>query len=723
MSLKQAPTAAGSARQLPQHQGDTQLRGGWLILARAAWGTGVALVLGLFLASLPAYVTHLQTICLRQPCSYLQLTPSGVHALHDLGISIAGYAALTLAFTLGSALVWMVMGGLLVWRRSDDWMALLVAFLLVVGGASNGINVGASPSQVGWQVQANLLGFLNGLAIVAVLALFPNGRFVPRSCCWVIPAFLLASVPHQFFPDWEARLPGWASVLGLLDFVGALCLLLLAQLYRYWRVSTSLQRQQTKWILFSLGAGVVVFLGWGLLQRFVPALNGSLSDPANAYLNDVGSLLFPIAFAVAILRYRLWDIDAIINRTLVYGALTACVVGIYIVVVGYLGAVFRTGSNLIVSLVATGLVAVIFQPLRGWLQGNVNRLLYGQRDEPYAVVTQLGQRLESTLAPDAVLPAIAETVAKALKLPYVAIALKHGGESAIVAAYGGPVEGTLTVPLVFHAEPIGTMVLGPRRRGEAFTSADRRLLDNLARQAGLAAHAVRLTMDLQQSRERLVAAREEERRRLRRDLHDGLGATLAALLLQSGALRAKMRRDLPAADAEVLELQAALRAAIADIRRLVYGLRPPSLDEFGLVGAIREDAARYEALHEPAENAPAGAPDGRLRVMVETPEHLPPLPAAVEVAAYRVAQEALTNVVRHAHAEVCHVRLALGDDSGYGLTVEVADNGVGLPPAPQAGVGLLSMRERAEELGGTCAIESAPGQGTRVLVRLPLQED
>ncbi|MFI5269277.1 MAG: hypothetical protein ACHQ7M_18025, partial [Chloroflexota bacterium] len=315
MSVKPAPAAAPST-QPPQQQGETQLCGGRLIVARVAWGAGSALVLALFLASLPAYVTHLQTICLLQPCPYLQLTPSGVRTLHDLGLSIAGYAALTLAFSLGSAVVWMVRGGMLVWRRSDDWVALLVAFLLVVGGASNGINVGATPSQVGWQVQANLLGFLNGLAIVAVLALFPNGRFVPRWSRWVILAFLLASVPHQFFPGWEARLPGWASLLGLLDFVGALGLLLLAQLYRYWRVSTPLQRQQTKWILFSLGAGVVVFLGWGLVERFVPALNGSLSDPANAYLNDVGSLFFPIAFAVAILRYRLWDIDTIINRTL-----------------------------------------------------------------------------------------------------------------------------------------------------------------------------------------------------------------------------------------------------------------------------------------------------------------------------------------------------------------------------------------------------------------------
>src|SRR5262249_52540129 len=172
------------------------------------------------------------------------------------------------------------------------------------------------------------------------------------------------------------------------------------------------------------------------------------------------------------------------------------------------------------------------QPLRGWLQRGVNRLMYGQRDEPYAVVARLGRRLESTLAPEAVLVAIVETVAQALKLPYAAILLKQGERFTPAAVYGSPVEGPRPLPLAYQAEPVGQLVLGPRQRGETFTPADRHLLEDLARQVGLAAHAVRLTDDLQRSRERLVTAREEERRRLRRDLHDGLGPALGSLTLQ-----------------------------------------------------------------------------------------------------------------------------------------------------------------------------------------------
>jgi len=166
---------------------------------------------------------------------------------------------------------------------------------------------------------------------------------------------------------------------------------------------------------------------------------------------------------------------------------------------------------------------VLVQPLRQRLQRGVNRLLYGERDEPYAVLSRLGRRLEGTLAPDAVLPAIVETVAGALKLPYAAIALREGECLAVVAAFGQPVGDPLRLPLVYRHEAVGELLLAPRAPGEPFSPADRRLLDDLARQAGVAAHAVRLTADLQRSRERLVTLREEERRRLRRDPHDGLG--------------------------------------------------------------------------------------------------------------------------------------------------------------------------------------------------------
>ncbi len=244
----------------------------------------------------------------------------------------------------------------------------------------------------------------------------------------------------------------------------------------------------------------------------------------------------------------------------------------------------------------------------------------------------------------------------------------------IAAASGTPVDDALRLPLVYQGETIGQFILGARAPGEAFSPADRRLLEDLVRQAGVAAHAVRLTADLQRSRERLVTTREEERRRLRRDLHDGLGPTLASLAQRIDTARGLVPRDPDAATALLGDLKTQIKATIAEIRRVAYALRPPALEE------------------------------------------LPPLPAAAEVAAYRIVLEALTNVARHAHAQSCRISLSLAD----GLCLEIIDDGSGLPVDCRAGVGLTAMRERAAELGGVCRIEPGATGGTHVWARLPL---
>jgi signal transduction histidine kinase len=209
-------------------------------------------------------------------------------------------------------------------------------------------------------------------------------------------------------------------------------------------------------------------------------------------------------------------------------------------------------------------------------------------------------------------------------------------------------------------------------------------------------------MDLQRSRERLVAAREEERRRLRRDLHDGLGPQLASQALTLTAASKLPRQDADATEALLLDARRHAQEAITDIRRVIYALRPPSLDDLGLLGALREQAVHYQA--------------SGVQITIQAPATLGTLPAAVEVACFRIAQEALTNVVRHAQARTCVVALALDD----ALRLEVIDDGRGMPEEHRAGVGLTSMSERAAELGGTCVIEPAPGGGTHVYIQLPL---
>jgi signal transduction histidine kinase len=579
------------------------------------------------------------------------------------------------------------------------------------------------------------------LAGIFVMLLFPDGRLLSRR--WQLVAWtavLGAVLTAQYDAFYPGRVNSYSYfdnpfgfqgsyILGIPRFeffwtttlIGEVLLLtsslaalfsLFVRLHRAWGD----ERQQLKWFLYAtVPAGLCFSFVWlsYVIFDFTYLVFGTPLEPLGKneqqifYVGVFALLFIPVFTYIAILRYRLYYIDVVINRTLVYGALTACVAGIYVLAVVALGALFQARAHLAVSLSATALVAVLFQPLRSRLQRSVNRLMYGERDDPYAVISRLGRRLEATLAPEAVLPTVVETIAQALKLPYAAILLKEGEGLSTAASYGSPTADPEALPLVYQREEIGRLVLSSRAPGEGFSGADRSLLEDLARQAEVAVHAVRLTTDLQHSRERLVATREEERRRLRRDLHDGLGGQLAGLNVQAGTLRRLIPGDPDAADQLVVELREELRRAIADIRRLVYDLRPPALDDLGLVEALRQLAERYGSKDEP------------LSVLVEAPEDLPDLPAAVEVAVYRIAQEALTNVLRHAQARTCVVRLVVNDD----VTLEIVDDGVGIPAERSAGVGLTSMHERASELGGICIVEPVPEDGTKVLVRLPLPKE
>jgi len=364
-----------------------------------------------------------------------------------------------------------------------------------------------------------------------------------------------------------------------------------------------------------------------------------------------------------------------------------------------------TPSSPVLPLLSTGLIAVLFQPLRERLQRAVNHFMYGERDEPYVVLSRLGQRLETALEAEAMLPTIVETIAHTFKIPYVAMTLKQDEEFTTIVTYGESRDDLLCFPLKHRTEIVGELLVAPRSPGEPFTAADRHLLNDLVRQAGAAAHSVKLAKDLQHSRERLVMAREEERRRLRRDLHDSLGPALASQMLKLDAARNLLAHN-PAGTANLLlELKSQTQRSIADIRRLVYELRPPTLDELGLTSALREQAALYS--------------QSGLTITLDLPSVLPPLSAALEVAVYRIAQEALTNVVRHAQARMCMLRLCCIDS----VRLEICDDGCGLPDMRHVSVGLTSMRERAEELGGTCEIISEARRGTRVLVNMPLPKE
>ncbi|MGI8478035.1 MAG: sensor histidine kinase, partial [Thermomicrobiales bacterium] len=441
-----------------------------------------------------------------------------------------------------------------------------------------------------------------------------------------------------------------------------------------------------------------------MIQRLHSGAESALVAVAFSVIMPVAFAALPVTLGFAILRHRLYYVDLVINRTLLLVTMTALVIGTYVAVVVALGSLIGAQGSLPLSLLATELVAVGFQPVKQRVQGALNRLLFGDRDDPYKVLSRLGRQLESTFAPDEILPAIVRTLTEALRLPYAAVYL-GGAQPSLAAASGVPTGEAVRLPLTYQQEPVGELVVSPRASGEHFGASDRRLLADLARQIGVAAHAVRLTDDLQRSRERIVTAREEERRRLRRDLHDGLGAQLAALSIQAGALRRVISTDPDAAVTQAAELGVELRAAVADIRRLVHGLRPPALDEVGLVAALRDRATRYGtgSIQQHADGARSS--DRGLDVEFTARDDLSALPAAMEVAIYRIVDEALTNVMKHANATTCRVRLT--HDAAIDLSIE--DDGDGMSPTMRSGVGLMSMRERAEGRGGALFPASRSG--------------
>ncbi len=475
--------------------------------------------------------------------------------------------------------------------------------------------------------------------------------------------------------------PGaWALVtVALLLFVTGTVLGVASLVVRL-RRSAGREREQVLWVLAgALGTVLLVALAWA-----VPA--------AQTLLVAAAQLPLPAAIAWALVRTRLWDVDRVLGRTLVYlslSLLTLALYGVLLVVAGRLLGSLTGRSDLLVFALA----AVLVQPARDRLQRAVNRLLYGEPVEPEVAVSGLGRRVDSATSPSEVLPGVVEVLARTLRLEHVALRLPARAP----VTHGDPGGRVQILPLVHQGRPVGELDLvlpagglGPRLES---------LLGELVRQTAQAAHAVLLGEELQRSRESIVTSREEERRRLRHDLHDDLGPGLAATAMQLEAAAELVPRD-PDRAATMLDRAAAyLRGSVAEVRRIVDDLQPAALSDLGLAGAVRAHAARLA--------------DGGIDVTVGTDGDLDDLPAAAEVAAFRIVGEALTNVARHAQASRVHVTIAHRDGA---LHLCVGDDGVGVRPGTRTGVGLGSMHQRAAELGGSCTVTSGPGTTVRAVL-------
>src|SRR5450755_135417 len=688
----------------------------WTAFIRCIWLLFAILVLTLFVVSLPISFDYIRDNCYAHQCN--GGPPPALTTLQPLGIGADAYALSFTVFDAICVLVYLVIAAFLIWRKPREHMAVLGACALLLWGTTITQSLQTMAMvQPFWSPLINVLAFLGLASFTFFIYLFPDGRFVPRWSYWVALIPVVAFLPGSIWPgspaDSQKWPQAWVGVVIVIWMGGIIA----TQVFRYRYASNALQRQQTRWVLVGIAAATLCVITAGGLPLIIwPDI--ATTGSAVAYMFNytgirAGMLLIPLTIGIAILRNRLWNIDLILHRALVYGGLTASVVGMYIIVVGYFSIGFKIGNNPLISLLATGIIAIAFQPLREQLQRRVNRLIYGQRDEPHTLLARLGEQLEHALTPQTVLPMLVETIASALKLPFAAIALRYADSEMIVATYGTPQQECTRFPLTYQSETVGDLLVAPRSPGEAFVAADHRLFTVLAGQASMAAYSLRLTNELQQmtidllhSRAQLVGTREEERRRLRRELHDGVGPTLASLLQRIDATQYLVHEDPDAAIARLKDLKTQVRTTVADIRQLVYALRPPTIDELGLLSAIREhvmQAARKECI-----------------VHIEaTPEPLPALPAAVEIAAYRIVLEAFTNVQLHAHATTCDICLNTEDTAdGQVLTVTVADNGRGLPPEYHTGVGMLSMRERSSELGGN--IQFAPEERSGLLVRARL---
>ncbi|MBD0292644.1 MAG: sensor histidine kinase [Jiangellaceae bacterium] len=619
----------------------------------------------------PAWSTLLFIASLLAVSTYVALRRRGP-ATNALLVLAAGLAGSTLPTLLGLPVVGM-------FQPLQRWLYLLEVIGVYLSAWTAGLAFALLfPRPMGrlaeWNRWARLSIFTAPVSIAAAVA-------------------AAAAIGSSNVLAWIGSLyPGVMAVIGLTQIA-----LITISVSRIRNTADALERQQMRWLV---GTGVLA-LSAGLAGWLVPDLLLGQSLPTQWI--GLAALPFVFGLAVALLRHRLFDLDVVLNRGLVYGLLTASVVTLYLVVVTALTSVMRGSSTTPAAIVATAVIAVAVNPLRVVLQRGVDRMMYGERRDPYSALSRLGRRLDDAGDGDQLLPAVARDIADALRVPYVAIELEPPGPP--VEAGHRPAwltdDRLVERPLVDRAERIGRLRVAPRTPAEPLSRADQRLLDDLTRRVGAAARELSLRLDLQRSRERLVLAREEERRRLRRALHDELGPAIAGLGLRTEAARQLVDTDPRSAAEALVTVRDGTQGLVADIRRLAYDLRPPALDELGLAAALRQHADDV----------------GQPKVTVTAADDFGDLPAAVEAAAYRIAVEALTNTIRHAHATACSIRL--GTTDGW-LEVRVADDGRGLPPDLHAGVGMTAMRERAAELGGSVRVESRAGGGTLVVASLPV---
>jgi two-component system, NarL family, sensor kinase len=519
-----------------------------------------------------------------------------------------------------------------------------------------------------------------------ILQLFPTGKPVTRRwavLCWLtVGSAVLGNLFVGPTPELGASsflvAPWWAVTERITAVVTPLIILgsIASLIVRFIRGSETV-RQQVMWLLVAVLLVILINVPIWFAIPSGQTILLLLSFP-----------LIPAAVTIAVLRHALYDVRIVLSRVVVYAMLTGGVIAIYIGLVAGLERVLRGAGAPLVAALA---IALAFNPLRVRLQRLIDRAVYGTRRDPVAAVSAVGQRLAGDD-----LGGVADGLRETLRLSYVAVERADGS----LVESGDRTATSQTSPLTYNGKRVGNLIVSPRQGERRLSRADQNVIDLLAAPLAIVLHAQALTEDLKVSRERVIAAAEEERTRLRRELHDSLGPLLTGAAFKADGIALAAQNRPERAESLAIELADQLRQSIEGVRQLAYGLRPAALDELGLVGALREEGTRY----------------GPVKVIIQAPESLPALPSSVEVAAYRIAAEALTNVVRHSDAKLASVQLTTDDGT---LEMIITDDGSATAPW-SPGLGLASIQTRASEVGGAC--EAGPtAEGGRVVAVLPLR--
>lgn len=517
------------------------------------------------------------------------------------------------------------------------------------------------------------------------LQLFPTGTPLSprwRALGWLtLATALIGTTSTGPTPEYGASSylvsPWWEQGEAVAGFLAPIVVFLsLAALAVRYKRGDETVRQRLQWLLVAVVLALVINVpSWFSLPT------------GREILLLLSFALIPAAVTIAVLRYQLFDVRLVLSRVLVYGILIGIVVLAYSAIVAVLNHVLTAVGAPVLAALA---VALGFNPLRLRVQRRVEKALYGARRDPVEAASVVGHHLAGED-----LSTMLDALREALRLPYASLVGLDGQR----LSSGDQTGEVQSLPLVHAGEPQGTLAIGVRRGERQLSQPDKQILDLLVGPLAVALHATRLSKELQASRDHVLIATAEERQRLHRELHDSLGPILTGAALKADGTALAARTNPEKAEQLAIQLAGQLREAIDDVRQLVYGLRPPTLDQLGLIGALRRQAGEL----------------GPVALTVDAPDKLPTLPPTVEVAAYRIVTEALTNVVRHSTARSAVVSLAADNRS---LSLTVSDDGDPVTTWPP-GVGLRSMQARAAEVGGCCDAGPTP-HGGRVTAVLPL---